>query len=72
MFPTILSATDHGVSHEALMKDMIADEVQWRVTDGPCAVYCLVSHTCFVQLAKLETNLLTFDLLNIFTFEGLL
>ena len=64
------------------MKDMIADEVQWRVIDGTCvgvrvidvtcAVYCLVSHTCSVQLAKLETNLLTFDLLNIFTFEGLL
>ena len=36
MFPTVLSATDHGLSHEALMKDMITDEVLWRVVGGHC------------------------------------
>lgn len=29
VFPTVLSATDHRLSHEALMKDMITDEVRY-------------------------------------------
>ena len=34
VYPTQLSATDHGLSHEALMKDMINDEVCWKVRDA--------------------------------------